>query len=52
MFTRRILALVATLVTALTIAGSTAAATAGPAHSAAMHPRCIAGEPCGLSSSI
>jgi hypothetical protein len=36
MFTRRILAAAATLLTALTIAGSTVAADAGPSHTAAM----------------
>jgi hypothetical protein len=41
MFTRRILTLAATLLTALTIAGSTAAATAGPSHTAAMRGWCI-----------
>jgi hypothetical protein len=41
MFTRRILTLAATLLTALTIAGSTAAATAGPSPTAAMRGWCI-----------
>jgi hypothetical protein len=41
MFTRRILTLAAALLTALTIAGSTAAATAGPSHTAAMRGWCI-----------
>jgi hypothetical protein len=41
MFTRRILALAATLVTALAIAGSTAGAAAGPSHSDARGFPCI-----------
>ena len=46
MFTRRILALAATLLTAFTIASATAASGAGPSHSVASHTWCTAIQTC------
>lgn len=48
MFTRHLLALVATILTALTIAGTTAGTAAGPSHSVAFGARCHNGQlpPC------